>query len=556
MTQAGQDRFSAADLIEALRKRARKSLRPMRLAGEFPEGWSAWFAAMSERLGAITGATADAIVAIFLQRELAARPRRAAELNRWQSFTTLWRQQWHPAEAEERRVRLLAITITIVVHVVLVVILLWLAYVRFTAAPAAQGEEIVQVEYIGTGTPKDQGGGPPAGENLPSDTAVSAPTGPIAHRAPAPAPQAKPSTATQPTPPSEPPAPPSPTPAGEQPLQVTEKPVPDTTFVLPPPIRRRIDMPQVQITVPQVQVPIREVELPRSPSSAPAAQLQQPVVAVPVPEVQREPVPVVFATPLPAVNPSELPPHPVAVPTPPSAAPVLRQVTPEHEPPRPQAPSTNIAQTPARAPQPAAARAPTAAAPASSRPPATRDDTQPTSVVSGTVPSSAPNPGAWPTPRRGDDWGASTRQRPGGNAGRPGLLNADGTPRLATGTADAGGGFPPGSDHWTREQFDRAGSWLKRAPNDYSPTRFDRVWVPSETLLEEWVRRNVREVLIPIPGSTKKLHCVVSLLQLAGGCAISNPNLNDQEATARPPPDIPFKPELLDQSGLRKSGAP
>ena len=43
------------------------------------------------------------------------------------------------------------------------------------------------------------------------------------------------------------------------------------------------------------------------------------------------------------------------------------------------------------------------------------------------------------------------------------------------------------------------------------------------------------------------------LLQLGGGCGISDPNLQDQEAIARPPPDIPFKPELQeDQDALKQ----
>ena len=62
---------------------------------------------------------------------------------------------------------------------------------------------------------------------------------------------------------------------------------------------------------------------------------------------------------------------------------------------------------------------------------------------------------------------------------------------------------------------------------------------------------------IPIPGTSKSLTCVVSLLQLGGGCGVSDPNLNDQEATARPPPDIPFKPDLQDdQQSLAKPRNP
>ena len=105
--------------------------------------------------------------------------------------------------------------------------------------------------------------------------------------------------------------------------------------------------------------------------------------------------------------------------------------------------------------------------------------------------------------------------------------------------------------------LDRAGTWLKRPPINYTPTRFDKFWTPSETLLEEWVRKNIRSVEIPIPGSSKHLHCVVSLLQLGGGCGIEDPNMQDQEAEAREPPDVPFKPDLQeDQQSLRKRATP
>ena len=49
--------FTDAELIEALRRRTLRSLRPESAAGEFPPGWRAWFAAMRERAGIITGAT-------------------------------------------------------------------------------------------------------------------------------------------------------------------------------------------------------------------------------------------------------------------------------------------------------------------------------------------------------------------------------------------------------------------------------------------------------------------------------------------------------------------
>jgi hypothetical protein len=557
--------FSAADLIDVVmgRGQARFWFRAAEATppGEFPTAWKAWFAMMGERVGAVTGATAEAIVAIFLQRELAMPPRRAGELNRWQSFATLWRQQWQPPEQEERRTRLLAIAITFVVHLLLVLILLWLAYVRFVGAPAPQGEEVVQVEYVGQGTPKLEGGGPSAGETSTPAAAASAVARPVARPTPTPPqPQSAQSSPPAPATPSEPPQPPSPTPAGAQPLQVTEKPVPDTTFVLPSPTPLRVEVPQAQVTVPKLQVPTRDVELVETPPLVQAIKPQLPstvsTALQPKPQPQPQPIPVGIATPLPKVQPREVAIRPVAAPVLQTKALPMQVHEAPTSTPAPAATSPATATTTSATP--ATGNTPAGAALRSGGPPSTRSGTQPTATASGSGPASTPKPGAWPTPQRGDDWGASTRNRPGGNTGKqPGLLNADGTPRLASGTAAAGGGFPPGSDHWTRDLFDRAGTWLKRPPNGYTPTRFDKVWIPNETLLEQWVRQNIREVSIPIPGTSKKLRCVVSLLQLGGGCAISDPNLNDQEATARPPPDVPFKPELQeDQKSLRKPGSP
>ena len=559
--------FSAADLIDALRKRARPSLRPQPPAGEFPPSWAQWFEAVGQRLGRITGATADAIIAILLQREPAARPRAAIELDRWQAFATLWRQQWQPPEREERRVRMAALVVTFFVHVVLVIILFWLAYVRFTGRPAPEGEEIVQVEFIGQGTPQDQGGGPPAKAVEKPPT----PAAPARTRA-APAPTAA-STAKPPSPqaaavPAE--APPLPTsPSAQQPLQVTEKvATPEAPFVLPPPTPPRMEIPQAQIAVPKLQTPLRAVELVEVPPPVQRLEATLPAQPMPTPQLKQVPTAIPIIAPLPPVQAQALPALPVAQPT-------LREhvaTIPLHEAPPSPSPSPSTAPAPLTAPSaqpatastaPATTSAPSAAPPSTAPSPAggataAQRGTQPNKPAAGSGPLPSPRPGAWPTPQRGDDWGASTRNRPGGNTGKtPGLFNGEGTPRLPAGTAEAGGGLPPGSDRWTREDFDRAGTWLKRPPNDYEPTRFDRVWIPNETLLEQWVRQNIRSMDIPIPGTSKKLHCVVSLLQLGGGCGITDPNINDQEATARPPPEVPFKPDLQeDQGSLRKPGKP
>jgi hypothetical protein len=176
---------------------------------------------------------------------------------------------------------------------------------------------------------------------------------------------------------------------------------------------------------------------------------------------------------------------------------------------------------------------------------------QPGATRSG--PAQADRSGGWATPQRGDDWGASRRNvagDSGANAGqKPGLFNADGSVRVPTGagagegpaTASERGAPGGGNDQWTREKIDSSGTWLQRPPYDYEPTSFDKYWVPNESLLAEWVRRNIREAVIPIPGTRKKIRCVVSVLQLGGGCGLFDPNLNEQPASARPPPEIPTK---------------
>ena len=540
--------FSASDLIDVVsgRGRVRHWLRvgADTPPGEFPPAWKAWFERMGERLGTVTGATADAIIAVLVQRELATPPRRTIELNRWQAFATLWRQQWAPAEADERGVRWFAIALTFLIHLLLLGILFWLASVRFLVTSRPQGEDVVQVEYVGEGTPEEgAGGAPKAVTAQPAKAAAAPPTQPRPVQPVAPAAPAKtaatPATASSPAP-----SVPTPAPAPEQPLQVSQVPIPSSTFVLPPPTPRALEMPKVQIAEPALQVPIRAIELAKEPAPAAKPQPPQPTPAPVVPAPPAPPAPVVVINPVvPTVPRAAAPSPPVQQPQPP---------TPPAPSPTPSAPA--VATTPASAP----AKAPPTTATLSGGAPSAASGSQPARPTAGSGVTTAVKPGARPSVLRNDDWGASARNRPGGDTGKqPGLFNADGSPRLSAGTAQPGGGFPPGSDNWTKDQFDRAGVWLKRKPNDFTPTRFDKVWVPSETLLEEWVRRNVRSVSIPIPGTSKKLQCTVSLLQLGGGCTISDPNMNDQEAEARPPPDIPFKRELQeDQQSLRKPGAP
>ena len=70
-------------------------------------------------------------------------------------------------------------------------------------------------------------------------------------------------------------------------------------------------------------------------------------------------------------------------------------------------------------------------------------------------------------------------------------------------------------------------------------------------MLAEWVRKSVSTIRIPIPGTNKHIVCQTVLLVVGGGCGIQDHNLNEQPASARPPPDVPFKPELQEDNGSR-----
>lgn len=531
--------FSSAELIQALRKRTRRSLRPQRPPGEFPAGWQVWFASIGARIGAITGASSDAIIAILLQRAPVAAPARVGEPNRWQSFAMLWRQQWQPPGREDRRLRIAACAITFLVHVVLLLILLWLASIRLVGTQAAQGEQVVQVEYVGAGTP-EQAAAAPVGTTprpAPARAAAAARTAPTAAAAARAAP-ARPA----PQPAESLPLPP----AAAQPLQVTQVARPDTAFVLPAPNPQAVDVKRPALETPQAQASVQVVDiapaLPATPALRPQLtqipiaqpQLRQAAAAVTLREPP-SPVPQVPA-PVPAQRPLQVPDLLPAtrVPPLPAAAPVA-------------ATAAASAPAPARVANTATAQPAGTPAARSGMPPRAR------AAASGTAPVA--EPGAAPSPLRGDDWGAAARSRPGADSGRqPGLFNADGSPRLPAGSRPApGGGLAPGTIEQDIANLDRAGTWLRRPPNDFTPTRFDQFWAPNETLLAEWVRRNIREVSIPIPGTSKTLRCVVSLLQLGGGCGITDPDMQDQEAVARPPPLVPFKPELQqDQDALAK----
>lgn len=562
--------FSSAELIEALRRRRRWSLRPGHPVGEFPPGWQAWFAALRERMGTISGATADAIVALMLRRELRQVPRRMPALNDWQAFTTLWRQQWHPVTSDQRGQRIAAMAISALAQLFIAFFLLWLGYARYGGEPLADyGEDVVQVEFIGVGTPEEQGGGDAAGpQPVPQQQAAAA--APARATAPAPAPAQPTPRPVEPVarisevpPPAAPVAAqvdkpalarPQPPVASDQPLQVTEAPpLDDTPFVLPPPVPRAVDVPQASVEVPELSAQAQAIDITEAPvarTTPRQVRLPEASLAVPQLESRVESLPAPgpplqdatarsVEVPAAAITVPGLAAEPGSLPVPAAAGSGAGATVDPGEPGRGEAREGATAAAGTRG-----AGASGSAAMSGGDALAGTGGGQAEGTNPGAGPEPAAPPGAWSSPRAGDDWGLSDRNRPGGQAGS-GLFDESGRPRLPPGVApEAGGGLPPGTVTADIENLDREGTWLRRPPIGYDPTRFDRYWLPGGTLLEEWVRRGIREVSIAIPGTGKKIHCVVSLLALGGACGVDDPDMQDQEAEARPPPDIPWKPGL------------
>ena len=543
--------FSAAELLQALLTRRRlRSIRPDADIG-FPPSWAAWLASLTERAGAVTGATAAAIVAIFMQRELASPPRRAIELNRWQAFGTLWRQHWQPPVRDQRWMRWSAMVSSLLINALFVAMLLYLMYLRFMVISQPEGEQ-VRVQLVGIGTPEEEGGGPPSPAPEPTPTEAS-PSATTADAAQAQRPQLTQEQAdssaldapSEPQPEREVPrvADMEPAPAAEQPLQVTQSTAPEPVFRLPPPRERTVDAPQAQVAVPQLRTRIVDIPTPRPLAPVRPVQRDEPPREIAVPEITQQPTDIPTPRPLPVVRARNLPERA-------TAAPQLQVPSTNAEPRSLPMPATRPAAAAANSATPTDAPAKPSGTPAATA--AQARGTQP--AATGAGPATSPKPGSAPTTTRADDWGDARRNVAGQPTGggkpgaKPGLFNQDGSPRLPPGAAPVGA--PPGSVEERVANLDRAGKWLKRPGLPYKRSAFEKYWIPHETLLQEWVRKGIKTLSIPIPGTSKRLECVVSILQAGGGCGLSDSEkLFEQPAIARPPPAIPFKPELHENKG-------
>jgi len=579
----------ADDILEWLLAR-QPDTRFLEKTTGLPYGWGLWLRALSPLPRPFR---ASEVLAELAQRAPVPHGGRLPELSFVQAMRRLLWQGWDPAPRDQRWMRWTSAVISALLHLIFALLLLWVALIRPPSEPEQSGESgRVQVAFVGRGTPQqEEGGQPAAAEPATAEAAIAAAMANAQAMAQAEADAREPSASapqpsSTPVPPSEPqPAPPSPaTPAVEQPLQATDVAQATSDFVVPPTsvprtevrvvtrdpqdiaVRERtvvtVEAPaprsnlptpravEPQLRTPDVSVQERQVAIVEAPTPTVTVPGPQVEAAVPQRELQvreREIRPVTA----PAVTVATLPAREMTVPGR-SAEVAVREravpnAAPRPSPPSPTAPSST-----------ATASAPSTPAGAT-RAPANRASTPAASPAS----QAAAAPGNWATPNRADDWGAANHPQDADLNGRAvsatgksggSLFNADGSVRVP-GQAGAGNterGAPGGEkDGWSKERIAQSGTWLKRPPYDYTPTSFDKYWAPNESLLAEWVRKGIKAVEIPIPGTSSTISCVISVLQFGGGCGLSDPNMQDQPAIARPPPDIPFKKELQEDNGSR-----
>jgi len=555
-----------------------------------PYGWGLWLRALSPLPRPFR---ASEMLADLTQREPVPHGGRLPELSFVQAMRRLLWQGWDPAPRDQRWMRWTSAVISALLHLMFALLLLWVALIRPPSEPEQGGESgRVQVAFVGRGTPQqEEDGQPPAAEPASAEAAIAAAMANAQAMAQAEADAREPSasapqSSATPAPPSEPqPAPPSPaTPAVEQPVQATDVAQATTDFVVPP-----TSVPRTEVRVvtrdPQ-DIAVRErtvvtVEAPTPRSNVPTPRAVEPQLRTPDVSVQERQVVVIEAptptvtVPGPQVDPSirqrELQVREREV-RPVTALAVTVATLPTREVTVPgRSPEVAVREraVPNAAPRPSppspAAPSSTAAASAPSTPPgATRAPGNRASTPAGSPASqAAAAPGNWATPNRADDWGAANHPQDADLNGRAvsatgksggSLFNADGSVRVPgqAGTSNNERGAPGGEkDGWSKERIAQSGTWLKRPPYDYTPTSFDKYWAPNESLLAEWVRKGIKAVEIPIPGTSSTISCVISVLQFGGGCGLSDPNMQDQPAIARPPPDIPFKKELQEDNGSR-----
>lgn len=520
--------FGPDDLAAALRSR-RRALRSIRPQGESPflTSWRAWLLAVPAKAASPAYPESD-LRELLAARALPKRkPASRMQLTRWQSFRSLFRNSWDNEDDGNRRLRIGSAIASIIINLFFAVMLLWLMYLRFLARPAQEEELAMQVQLIGQGAPEEEGGGTP---------------------------QPQPEITVARTSPSETKVTPTPT---------QESAAPQSTAVAPSQVQTQAEaVPTMQMQAPQTPVkPVTPQPLAPStpilvakPTEAvpkftqPVQQMPQlPTQTVSQPELQAQALPnIPEPEPVEQASLQGLRTQAVAVPT--MAAKSIGKInlppTPAAAPSASAAPSSAAASSASGANAPLRGTAATTGAPSSTIGNGSGVQTSGRGVGAGTQAKT----GGPPTPLKGDDWGAASRNV----AGQPhGAINGNRNGGANGSQYDTSGTAKYGADQFVARVKDpyKEGSWIKRQARKDDPTMFEPYWVPNENLLEEWVRKGIKEIEIPLDGSGKRvIKCKISLLALGGGCGIAGGinGVKDNPARARKPPAVPFKSKYFD----------
>ncbi|PNS07853.1 hypothetical protein [Solilutibacter silvestris] len=517
--------FGPDDLAAALRSR-RRSLRSIRPQSESPflTSWRAWLHAAPTK-AASPGYSESTLRDVLVTRAPPKRPPASRmQLTRWQSFRSMFRQSWDGESDGNRRLRIGSAIASLVINLFFAAMLLWLMYLRFMARPTHEEDLAIQVQLIGQGAPEEEGGGTP--QPQPEITTARATQHPT---------QAKASASA------------APQSASVEQVHTQSQTESVATMAMQAP-----------------QTPAHPAPSEPLPPSTPIL-VAKPTEAVPKFTQPPQKMPT-LPTPV-AVQPQEL--HAQALPTPPEPEPLAQASLPNV-----QAQVTAMPTLSAKAvkpinlpPAPTAASGASSAAPSSAQAASTAGSNSPlrgTSATTGAPSTTVGNgsgintgrgvgagtqakTGGPPTPLKGDDWGASSRNV----AGQPhGAINGNrggGT----SGQYDTSGVAKYGADQFTARIKDpyKEGSWVKRQVRKDDATIFEPYWVPHENLLEEWVRKGIKEIEIPLGSDGKRvIKCQISILQLGGGCGIAGGinGVKDNPARARKPPAVPFKSKYFD----------
>ncbi|HST44198.1 MAG TPA: transmembrane repetitive protein, partial [Luteimonas sp.] len=115
--------YTAADLIAALRRRERHSLRP-RPGRPAAAGWSAWFQPDPGAGGRSPGADPLApLMTVLLARQPSAPVAATPPATPVAAFRSLWRQRWEPPVHDERPAHALSAAASALLHLVFAILL-------------------------------------------------------------------------------------------------------------------------------------------------------------------------------------------------------------------------------------------------------------------------------------------------------------------------------------------------------------------------------------------------------------------------------------------------